>query len=160
MQRTFATGGSAAALRRAMTALVLGATATAFAHPGATRVLASTIDVTVGGVRSSRGQLLIALHDRAGSFPSQRSGAMATTRLPAGQRLLAATFRDVPPGSYALIAVHDEDGHGQMTKSRIGFPLVGFGTSNTPALLGRPWFRPARVTLDGSARIMIRMVCP
>lgn len=143
----------AALLHRAVIALVLGAI-------GAFGAVANTIDVTVDGVRSTHGQILIALHDTAGNFPSRWSGAVATVRVPAGQRPVAATFRDVPQGTYALIAVHDEDGDGRMTKSLIGLPREGFGTSNNPAFLGPPRFGPARFTLQGPVRISIRLVYP
>lgn len=144
--------------QRAMIALaVLGLVALI---TDSSRALANTIDVTVDGVRSSRGQILIALHDTPASFTSRWSGAVATLRVPAGQRPVVVTFRDVPPGIYALIAVHDEDDDGQMTKSLIGFPQEGFGTSNNPGFLGPPRFRAARFTLDSPARIAIRMVYP
>ena len=127
---------------------------------GASGALADTIEVRVEGLRSSQGQILIALHDTPSSFPSRWSAALATQRLPAGQRPLVVTFRGVAPGSYALIAVHDEDGDGQMTKSPIGFPREGFGTSNNPSFLGPPRFRPALFAHQGPARLTLRMVYP
>lgn len=141
---------------RAMITIVLGASIVSVTEPA----VANTIDVTVDGVRSARGQILIALHNTPSSFPSRWSGAVATLRVPAGPRPVVATFRNVPPGDYALVAVHDEDGDGQMTKSLIGFPQEGFGTSNNPGFLGPPRFRAARFTLDSPARIAIRMVYP
>jgi uncharacterized protein (DUF2141 family) len=81
-------------------------------------------------------------------------------RLPAAQRPLVVTFRGVVPGSYALIAVHEEDGDGEMTKSPSGFPREGFGTSNNPSFLGPSRFRPALFAHQGLARLTLRMVYP
>lgn len=147
-----------AAVRRVIIALVVGVCAVSALV--ASRAAADTIEVTVEGVRSSRGQILIALHDTPSGFPGRWSGAVAIMRVPANQRPVAAAFRDAAPGDYAVIAVHDEDGDGQMTKSFIGFPQEGFGVSNNPTFLGPPRFGRARFSVDGLKRVTIRMVYP
>lgn len=127
---------------------------------GASRAAANTLDVTVEGLRSSRGQVLIGLHATASSFPSRWAEAVAVIRLPADLRPSVATFQDVPPGRYALVVVHDEDGDGEMSKTFIGFPREGFGASNNPTFLGPPRFGSASFALEGPMRTTIRIVYP
>jgi uncharacterized protein (DUF2141 family) len=61
-------------------------------------------------------------------------------------------------GRYAVIAVHDEDDNGEMTKGAFGIPREGFGTSNNPRFVGPPRFGPALIAVTGDAFISIRMV--
>ena len=118
---------------------------------------ASADDLTVRltGLRNETGQMLVGLHSSAGSFPSRWQRAFAVRRVPVGSPV---TFEGIPAGRYAVIAVHDEDGDGAMTKTFIGLPVEGFGTSNNPTFFGPPRFGPAVFDLRGSSTIDVRIV--
>jgi uncharacterized protein (DUF2141 family) len=118
---------------------------------------AADLTVEVAGLRSAAGQVLIALHNSSASFPSRWARAAAVKRVPAVSGV-TVRFENVPPGRYAVIAVHDEDGDGEMTKTLIGLPVEGFGTSNNPSFFGPPRFSSSAFDLTGDAAISIRIV--
>jgi uncharacterized protein (DUF2141 family) len=119
---------------------------------------AADLSVEVEGLAGSAGQVLVALHNNSDSFPSGWGEAVAVERVPASAPVVVVRFRNVPPGPYALIAVHDEDGDGNMTKTWLGLPTEGFGTSNNPTFYGPPRYGSARVEVTGDATLVIRIV--
>jgi uncharacterized protein (DUF2141 family) len=120
-------------------------------------VLAADLIVAVSGLRNQNGQVLIALHDTNASFPNKWSLAVAVKRV-AAQDGAGVRFENLVPGRYALIAVHDEDGNGEMTKTFIGLPVEGFGTSNNPSFFGPPRFGAAVFELRDSVSLSVRIV--
>jgi uncharacterized protein (DUF2141 family) len=145
-----------AALRHRSGAVVLGLTAmlapAAAAH-------ADTLSVAVDGVRTAKGQVLIAVHDKAQGFPSRWQDAVKTARVPAKAGSVSTTFRDLRKGRYAVIVLHDEDGNGVMTMDG-GRPIEGFGTSNNPGFIGPPVFDPAAFELSGTESVRIQLRYP
>ena len=119
---------------------------------------AADLTVEVEGLARSAGQVLVALHNNSDSFPSGWSEAVAVERVPASGPVVVVRFRNLPPGPYALIAVHDEDGDGNMTKTWLGLPTEGFGTSNNPTFYGPPRYGAARFEVTGDATLVIRIV--
>lgn len=124
---------------------------------GATGARAADLNVAVSGLRNQNGQVLIALHDNSASFPNKWTRALAVKRVPS-QQGAAVTFENVAPGRYAVIAVHDEDGNGEMTKTLIGLPVEGFGASNNPSFFGPPRFGSAVFDLREDASLSVRIV--
>ena len=119
------------------------------------RAAADDLTVRVTGLRNDSGVVLIGLHGSAAGFPNRWEQALAVQRVPPGRMV---TFEGVPPGRYAVIAVHDEDGDGVMTKTFLGLPVEGFGTSNNPTFFGPPRFGPAVFELRGSSAIDVKIV--
>ncbi len=59
-------------------------------------------------------------------------------------------FVDIPPGTYALAVVQDEDMNGKLDTDWLGIPTEGYGFSNgAKAMLGPPSFSAARFPYDG-----------
>jgi uncharacterized protein (DUF2141 family) len=59
-------------------------------------------------------------------------------------------FGDIPPGTYAIAVIHDENSHGKLDTNRLGVPTEGYGFSgDAGALLGAPSFSAAGVAYDG-----------
>ncbi len=76
---------------------------------------------------------------------AKRDAAAAARR---GQ--VACVFRDVPPGTYAMAALHDADNDHEMDKSLIGLPQEGYAISRDEHnALSRPDFDDASVQHDG-----------
>ena len=119
--------------------------------------------VTIDGIRSSSGTILIGLYDRAECFeraielsdkegllndPARVAGAAlkATTRLKSG-----VVFLNLDPGRYAVIVFQDENGNGRLDKNAWGVPTEPYGFSNNAeGFLGPPSFAEAAILLDGS----------
>jgi len=59
-------------------------------------------------------------------------------------------FEDIPPGTYALAVIHDENMNGKLDTNWLGIPKEGYGFSNdVKALLGAPSFSAASFKYDG-----------
>jgi uncharacterized protein (DUF2141 family) len=123
---------------------------------------AGELRVTVEGIRSSRGTVLIGLYDSAASFDKavdsstkegflidpERFGAVA---LRANAALKSAVvFSNLDRGRYAAVAFHDENGDGKLDKNFLGVPTEPYGFSNdAQGFLGPPTFDAAAVALGG-----------
>lgn len=119
---------------------------------------AARLDVRVEGLRNATGQVLVALHSPSSGFPGGWNTAVAMKAVPVTIAGTSVVFDNIPPGTYALIAVHDEDGDGSMTKTWVGLPTEGFGTSNNPTFYGPPRYGSARFEVTGDASLFIRIV--
>lgn len=104
----------------------------------------ATLDVSVGGLRSERGNVLICMTSVPQHFPK-------CDRDPAARKLTLAAakadrfhFSDVPPGTYAIALIHDENANGKLD-TRLIVPREGFGFSRNPAIsFGPPSFGAAQ----------------
>lgn len=106
---------------------------------------ASALDVTIEGVRSDRGQLVVALFG-AGDQQLERR------EIPARAGAMRVIFNNIAAGDYAVRVFHDEDGDGQMKKTGIGFPAEGYGFSNrAKARFGPPGWKAIAVRVEDGA---------
>ncbi len=116
-----------------------------------------TVEVSVTGLRSAKGQLLVCLTTRASAFPDC-SKDKASVRM-AVKAADAVDFAIHAPaaGTYAIAVVHDENGNNKMDKA-IFLPKEGFGFSRNPAItVGPPSFKAASFVVAGDVRQSIRM---
>lgn len=113
---------------------------------------AADLRVEVKGLRSTQGNLLVAVCTPE-TFTRATCPYVATA--PAADRM--AVVRDIPPGIWAVQAIHDEDGNGTLT--RTGFlPDEGVGFSrDAPIRFGPPRFADAAVELKQSGRVTLAM---
>ena len=59
-------------------------------------------------------------------------------------------FLDIPPGTYALAVIHDENMDGELRTNWLGVPKEGYGFSNdATASMGAPSFEAASFSYDG-----------
>ena len=59
-------------------------------------------------------------------------------------------FEDIPPGTYALNVIHDENMDGKLAANWVGIPTEGYGFSNdVKALMSAPSFEAASFPYDG-----------
>ena len=100
------------------------------------------VDLTVTGLRSSHGALLVCLTTSPRHFPDCAGDPAARhLSLPASEPSIR--FADVPSGHYAIALIHDENGDGKLD-TRLGIPCEGVGFSRNPRLLfGPPRFAAA-----------------
>lgn len=134
--------------------LIIGALTLA---PNVQAARAEEIKVSFLGLRNENGEILVALFDSAEGFPVQTGQAIASAKLPARSWREGVAFRNLRPGRYAVIAMHDEDDNGKMTKTFLGLPAEGFGISNNPTLFGQPRFRQAAFDLKGTETLEIKI---
>ena len=98
----------------------------------------STAELTVvlQGLRNAKGVVHVCLTSNAQRFlDCQKVPGSVGRTLPAGQAARIGLGR-VPPGTYALLVIHDENGNGKLDMT-FGIPREGFGFSNNPAMRPR-----------------------
>lgn len=107
------------------------------------------VSLTVTGLRSTKGQVLVCLTREADAFPDCSESAGARTAIvPAANP--QATFADLPRGRYAIAVLHDENGNGRADKTLGLIPREGFGFSrDAPVRLGPPTFAQAAFEVGG-----------
>jgi uncharacterized protein (DUF2141 family) len=119
--------------------------AVALAMGAASPALASALDVTIEGVRSDKGQLVVALYG-AGDRQLERR------EIPARPGAMRVEFGNIAAGEYAVRVFHDEDGDGEMKKTGIGLPAEGYGFSNrAKARFGPPGWKAIAVQVGDGA---------
>jgi uncharacterized protein (DUF2141 family) len=135
---------------------------------------AGELRLTVDGIRSAHGTVLIGLYDSPASFAKAIEASpknsflndpdrFAAVALRANAALKSAVvFSNLEPGRYAAIAFHDENGNGKLDKSFLGIPTEPYGFSNNvQGFLAPPTFDAAAMALgDGNEAIRITLVYP
>ena len=109
------------------------------------------IHVEVLKIRNSTGTVACALFESSEGFPLEYL-RYATNIMVIKIRETQARcdFLDIPPGSYALAVIHDENMNGKLDTNLMGIPTEGYGFSrNAKALLGSPSFSAASFPYDG-----------
>ena len=135
---------------------------------------AGELRITIDGIRSSQGLVLIGLYDSASTFlraveaadepgflvDPQRFGAVALRANRA--RKSGIVFTNLRPGRYAVVALHDENGNGYLDKNFVGFPTEPYGFSNgAEGFLGPPSFSDAAMAIGaGDSAIRIELILP
>jgi uncharacterized protein (DUF2141 family) len=114
------------------------------------QVGAADLTVAVHEIRSHDGQVKLMLFEREEGFRKEDK-ARQVIALPANASVVKAEFRNLPPGRYAVIAYHDENGDGKLNLRFGMFPKEGYGLSNNPKLSGPPKFKDAVFALENSA---------
>ena len=103
------------------------------------------VDVTVTGVRSSAGHVLVAICDRQ-TFLQETCRYHG--RAPASPGSVAVHVASVPPGTYAAQAYQDENDDKKIDRSFLGIPKEGIGFSNDAKIrFGPPSFADAAFSL-------------
>jgi uncharacterized protein (DUF2141 family) len=124
-------------------------------------VKASELRVTVDGIRSSDGTILIGLYDSPESYnraieatdtegflnDPNRFAAVALRANAA--RKSSVVFSNLDPGRYAIMLFHDKNGNGKLDKNALGVPTEPYGFSNNvQGFLGPPAFEKTAMRLD------------
>jgi len=118
-----------------MKAMTIAAAAAALLL-GAGAAQAGDLTVHLTGTHAGGGKVFTTLYSRDTFF---KPGALHAVVDPASGEV-TVVFHDVPPGDYAFMAFHDENGDGQMGRSPVGMPTEGWGMTNAEQLMGPPTF--------------------
>ena len=108
---------------------------------------AARIIVTIDGVHSARGSIFVGLYASPSKFlHGNQVDAYRKVRASTGP--ITVAFDNLPPGTYAIGAYHDENGNGRLDTNALGLPTEGYALSNgVRAVLARPRFTDAAFTV-------------
>jgi len=109
------------------------------------------IHVKILDIRNSTGTVACALFESEAGFPVEFLHSATKVMVMKVRKTQArCDFEDIPPGTYALAVIHDENMNGILDTGFLGVPTEGYGFSNdATALLGAPSFSAASFTYDG-----------
>ncbi len=102
----------------------------------------------VTGLRSDNGQIGCMLFASADGFPRQPQKAIERVFAPISGRAGTCKFA-AKAGSYAILAMHDENANGAMDRNFLGIPKEGFGASRGALGAFGPKFADARFDYAG-----------
>ncbi len=102
-------------------------------------------------IRNSTGTVACALFESEAGFPIEYLHSATNIMVIKIRKSQArCDFEDIPPGTYALAVIHDENMNGILDTGFLGVPTEGYGFSNdATALLGAPSFSAASFPYDG-----------
>jgi uncharacterized protein (DUF2141 family) len=121
---------------------------------------AADLTITVSGLRSDRGQVLLCIFSADSSdkaeFPDCAKGRAARSAKAAilGGKVVM-TFSGLKDGVYAVAIIHDENGNGQLDTNFLGIPAEGVGVSTNPRVFGKPHFEQGQFNIKGNTAITI-----
>jgi uncharacterized protein (DUF2141 family) len=109
------------------------------------------IHVRIPDIRNSTGTVACALFESPTGFPIEfLHYATNVMVIKVRDTRARCDFEDIPPGTYALAVVHDENMNGRLDTGLLGVPLEGYGFSNdAKAWFGAPSFSAASFPYDG-----------
>ncbi|HWR52906.1 MAG TPA: DUF2141 domain-containing protein [Bryobacteraceae bacterium] len=136
-------------------ALLVGAAARS---PAQERNSTSRLTIVAEGVRNSRGVVGVLLFRSARGWPEDVGAAFRSEAARAHPGITTMTFEDLPPGTYAIVLLHDENENKKLDKNFFGVPREGWGMSNNPKAHGAaPAFSRARFVFRSDTRLRIHL---
>ena len=109
------------------------------------------IHVKVLNIRNSTGTVACALFESPVGFPTEFLRSATNTMVIKIRKTQArCDFEDIPPGTYAIALIHDENMNGKLDTNWLGIPKEGYGFSNDArGVVGTPSFSAASFPYDG-----------
>ncbi len=100
---------------------------------------------------NDKGRVACIIFNAPDGFPRDRSKGVQQVRGPIQNESGTCTFSNLPPGTYAIAAFHDEYETGKMKTNFLGVPQEAFGFSNDakPSALTPPPFSAAAFSYQG-----------
>ena len=109
------------------------------------------IHVKILNIRNRNGTVDCALFDSPVGFPRDfLLSAQNVMVIKVRYTEARCDFEAIPPGTYALAVIHDENSNGKLDTNWLRIPTEGYGFSNdAKAMLGTPSFADASFSYDG-----------
>jgi len=109
------------------------------------------IHVKILNIKNSTGTIACALFESKEGFPTEYLRfATNVMTIKIRQSQARCDFEDIPPGTYAMGVIHDENMNGKLDTNWAGVPTEGYGFSNdATGVLGAPSFSAASFQYDG-----------
>lgn len=104
-----------------------------------------SITVTIENITNNNGSVILGLHTED-TFMKGQGIMNAESKIVDGK--ITVTFKNVEAGSYAIMALHDENGNKRMDFQENGMPKESYGMSNNPEMYGPPQFASAKFDLN------------
>ena len=117
---------------------------------------AADLTITVEGVASADGRLMVSLYNSAETF---RGKPYRARMVPASSGVATLEVKDLPAGDYAFAIYHDANGNGKLDMNAVGMPVEDYAFSNNAlANRGAPAYEDARFQVPaGGAAVSVNL---
>lgn len=107
------------------------------------------LKIEVTGMRSDHGFVLLSLYNHKNGYPSNPDEAFWKAREKISSGKASFLYKELPPGTYAIAILHDENANMKMDTKFLGLPKEGYAFSQNPTLwFGPPSFKSASFRHD------------
>lgn len=117
---------------------------------------AAELTVRIHDIRAQTGVLRVALVDGAPGWDGKAAPVKADGAPPQSDGA-TFVFKDLAPGTYAVMISHDENGNGKLDSNFMGMPIEGYGFSNNPTVMRKPTWEEARFELAADKAIDVTL---
>ncbi len=109
------------------------------------------IHINILNIKNSTGTIACALFESSAGFPREYlRHATSMMAIEIRDTQARCDFVGIPPGTYALVVIHDENRNGKLDTNWMGVPTEGYGfSSGAKATLSAPSFSDASLRYDG-----------
>lgn len=115
------------------------------------------LSVTVTNVKSNKGKISVAVYDNADGF-LKFDKVFKAERTPSKTGSTEVVIKDLPEGTYALAAFHDENGNDKLDTNMLGIPKEPLGFSKGKMkTFGPPSFEECSFKLTSNQSISIHI---
>ena len=104
----------------------------------------SNITVTIENIINNNGEVILGLHTED-TFMKGPGVKSAKSKIIDGK--ITVTFENIEAGTYAIMALHDENENRRMDFLDNGMPKESYGMSNNPMSFGPPQYANAKFEL-------------
>jgi uncharacterized protein (DUF2141 family) len=111
------------------------------------------LQTPVKGLRNAKGRVGCLLFASADGFPGDQKKARQRVLGVIADGAAFCKF-DVPAGSYAIVAMHDENANGKLDTNLVGMPTEGYGASKGAQGAFGPKYEDARFDYRGGSLTM------
>ncbi len=100
-----------------------------------------SIEISIDNILNNKGKIILALHTSE-TFMKGPGILNEVSSITDGK--VTVSFKNVKPGTYAVIALHDENENNRMDFQDNGMPKESYGSSNNPMAYGPPQFSESK----------------
>ena len=120
-------------------------------HAAVAQTACPGIHVKILGIKDSTGTVACALFESPVGFPTEFLHSATNVMIIKIRKAQArCDFEDIPPGTYAMVVIHDANMNGKLDTNFLGIPTEGYGFSkDAKGLIGAPSFSAASFAYDG-----------
>ena len=116
------------------------------------------LKVTITKLHNNNGMVLVSLFKDGVGYPDNPEKAYGKEKAYIVEKSATIIFKSVPPGSYSVAILHDENNNQRMDKNILGIPKEGYGFSNNAsAAFGPPSNKKASFTHTANAATEIQI---
>jgi uncharacterized protein (DUF2141 family) len=107
------------------------------------------LTVNVSGFKNSKGMCKLWVYNSADGWPSNEKKAYKIVEVPITGSGSVCVFKNLPAGTYAISAIHDENGNHKFDMNLFGIPKEAYGNTNgiRGGIGGAPKYDQVKITV-------------